>query len=149
MVRSLVSLSVATLLLLFAAPLASEARACVTSIERGTPLRSVLLDAARPTFETATAGPVIFIVNRLATCGDWAFANVDVRRPKGGSIDWTKTPHADDFNAGMFDAGAHFVLLKRADSTWSVKDVAIGPTDVTWDGWRAHYGLPLALFHQP
>jgi hypothetical protein len=114
----------------------------------GTPLRSEILDAARPVFETETNGPVEFVVRRLNVLGEWAFGDVTLQRPGGHSIDWNATKYAADFAEGAFDPGGSFFLLRRSASGWDVIEFSTGPTDVVWDGWRTDHKLPTALFQR-
>lgn len=119
----------------------------VTNVERGNPLRSQILDAARPLFERETGGPVEFVVQKLNTYDVWAFANLRAQRPGGGAIDWSRTRFGEDMAQGMFDPSNSFVLLRRADSgEWMLVEYALGPTDVAWDWWRQQLDLPEALF---
>ena len=104
------------------------------------------MNAARPAFEYATGGQVVFVVKRIAVWGDWAFGDVRPVRPNGVEIDWKQTRFAPDLAAGIFQTETSFFLLKRVDGKWTMADYAIGPSDVTWDGWRQQYNLPPALF---
>src|SRR5690606_5748039 len=88
----------------------------VNNVERGNPLRSQILDAARPLFERETGGPVEFVVQKLNTYDVWAFANLRAQRPGGEAIDWSLTRFGEDMAQGMFDPSNSFVLLRRADS---------------------------------
>lgn len=115
---------------------------------RGSTLRAELLDAARPIFEDESGGPVEFVVKRLNVLGDWAFGEVRLQRPGGEPIAWENTRYAEAYEAGMFDPASSFFLLQRIDIDWVVQEFATGPTDVTWDGWRQAYSLPLALFER-
>lgn len=116
---------------------------------RGSQLRTQLLDAVRPVFETETNGSIEMVVRRLNVLGNWAFGDVHLQRPGGGRIDWRKTKYAEDFAAGMFDPGGSFFLLRRTGSLWKVMEYATGPTDVIWDGWRTDHNLPQELFERP
>lgn len=116
---------------------------------RGSQLRTQLLDAVRPVFETETNGSIEMVVRRLNVVGEWAFGDIHLQRPGGGQIDWRKTKYADDFAAGMFDPGGSFFLLRRTDSIWKVMEYSTGPTDVIWDGWRTDHNLPQELFERP
>lgn len=118
----------------------------VNRIERGTPARTRLLDAARSTFERETGGPIEFVVTTLNVYDDWAFGNVQVQRPGGQRIDWRHTKFAEDYAQGMFDAGGHFFLMRNDRGVWTMVEYAIGPTDVAWDWWRQQHGLPTELF---
>lgn len=129
---------------LAAKPLAAQE---VARVERGTPLRGEILDAARPVFERETGGPVEFVVRTLNVYDVWAFGALSPQRPGGGAIDWASTKFGEDLAAGMFEPGVSFVLLRKADSgEWLLVEYAIGPTDVAWDWWRQQLNLPEALF---
>jgi len=114
--------------------------------QRGSALRTNLLDTIRPVFERETGGPVEFVVQRLNVIGEWAYGEVRAQRPGGKAIDWNRTRYAEDFQAGMFDPAASDFLLRRTATGWMVVESAMGPTDVVWEGWRLDHRLPLALF---
>ena len=116
--------------------------------KKGSKLRAELLDAARPTFEEETGGPIEFVVKRLNVLGDWAFGEVELQRPGGAAINWARTKYADDYAEGMFDPGGTFFLLRNAGSRWEVVEFATGPTDIAWDSWRRDYSLPSVLFQR-
>lgn len=115
---------------------------------RGSALRATLLNAARPVFEEESGGAIEFVVGRLNVYGDWAFGEVRLQRPGGVPIDWRRTRYAEGYRAGMFDPAGSFFLLHRSGGSWNLMEHATGPTDVTWDGWRRDYGLPLAMFQR-
>lgn len=115
---------------------------------RGSALRKTLLDAARPTFEAETNGPVEFVIRQLNVHGDWAFGSVLLQRPGGGAIDWQRTRYAEDQRLGIFNPNGSFFLLRRAGGAWTVVEFTTGPTDVAWDGWRQDHNLPMALFRR-
>jgi hypothetical protein len=112
----------------------------------GSGLRAEILDAVRPLFERETGGPVEFVVTRLNVLGEWAYGEVQAQRPGGRTIDWTRTRHAEDFEAGMFDPAASDFLLRKSGPDWAVVEYALGPTDVVWVSWRLDHRLPLAIF---
>lgn len=113
---------------------------------RGSELRAELLDAARPFFEKETSGEVEFVVRKLNVMGDWAFAEVQLQRPGGVPIDWSRTPYAVDAREGIFDPASSFFLLRKNGGRWTIVEFATGPTDVAWEGWRVDHKLPQALF---
>ena len=116
--------------------------------DRGSDMRKILLDAARPKFEAETNGPVEFVVGALNVMGSWAFADVTLQRPGGGAIDWSATTYAEDAKEGMFDPAHSFVLLGRIDGVWHIIQHATGPTDAVWVGWQTDHNLPAALFER-
>ena len=114
------------------------------AVDKNAPLRSELLDAARPSFQTETGGPVQFVVNALNVWGDWAYARAELERPDGKCIDWTKTKYAQAVKDNEFDGGYAFFMLRRSNGHWAMHDFAFGPTDFPPDGWRTSYKLPTA-----
>lgn len=129
------------------ATVAQPSPAGVIAIERGHPLRSVLLDAARPTFVAETNGDVEFVVRRLTVWGPWAFGQVKPQRPGGSPIDWARTAYADIHAQCDLDGdGESYVLMIRHSGSWVVHEFAIGPTDVVWAGWADEYYLPAKMF---
>lgn len=42
-----------------------------------------------------------------------------------------------------------YALLKEGEGRWSVRDYALGPTDVAYAGWPEGFGAPAALFGLP
>ena len=137
-----------TALIVFLAAAISPAQAQIFQPRPGTPLRSEILDAVRPVFETETNGPIEFVVRRLNVLGDWAFGDVTLQRPGGEPIDWNATKFAADFAEGAFDPGGSFFLLSRSANGWDVIEFSTGPTDVVWDGWRNDHRLPSPLFQR-
>jgi len=118
----------------------------IERVEKASPLRRVLLDAARPIFETETGGPIEFVVTVLTVAGDWAYGDVKLQRPGGSPLDWSMTKFAEDLRLGMFEPEHNLFLLKNGGTGWRVIEYAVGPTDIAWDGWRQQYNLPAALF---
>ena len=102
--------------------------------------RKAILDALRVPIERDLKQPVIFAVQKYAVIGDWAFVMATPKRPDGGEIAWARTVCRGDVS--------HLVggLMKREDGRWIVRDFALCPTDVAWDGWPEQYGAPRALF---
>lgn len=137
----------AALVLLFVAHTGVRAQA-VTHPAPGTELRKELLDAVRPVFEGETWGPVEFVVRQLNVWDDWAFGDVQLQRPGGKPIDWSRTKYAEDVRHGMFEPAGSFFLLRRMGSQWAIVRFVAGPTDVAWDGWRQDLQLPSELFER-
>lgn len=129
-----------------APPLGPTTTAEIVLPEKGTRLRAELMNAARPSFEREIGGPIVFSTKRLAVYGDWAFGDVHPLRANGAEIDWSRTKFAEAQKGGMFEADTSFFLLKRVDGKWTLAEMVIGPTDVTWDSWRQQYNLPSTLF---
>lgn len=132
-------------LLLLAAPVAAQS---IQQPPPGSDLRKVILDAARPTFEKDTGGPIEFVVTTLNTMGDWAYGDVKLQRPGGKPIDWSRTQFGEDYAQGMFDPEHNLFLLKADGGGWTMVEYALGPTDVAWDWWRQQYNIPRTLFEE-
>ncbi|TWS99657.1 hypothetical protein [Reyranella sp. CPCC 100927] len=109
-------------------------------------MRKVLLDALRPTVETDLGQPVQFVVRTLRVQGDWGFAVVMPRTKDGREIDYRKTRHAQRIRDGVFDGGTVEALLHNQAGRWTVRDFAVGPTDVYYAGWPDRFGAPYRLF---
>lgn len=110
------------------------------------PLRKALLDALRPTVEKDLGQPVQFVVTTLRMQDNWVFAVVTPQTKAGGRIDYMKTHHAERIREGAFDGGYVQALLRNDGGRWTVKDFAVGPTDVYYAGWPDEFGAPYALF---
>jgi hypothetical protein len=118
----------------------------IVHVEKGDPLRSTLLDTARPTFESETGGPVEFVVTTLNVMDGWAFGDVKLQRPGGTPLDWTATKFAEDLAQGMLETEHNLFLLQGNGDTWTLVEYAVGPTDIAWDWWRQQRNLPPELF---
>jgi hypothetical protein len=112
---------------------------------RGSPLRAELMDALRPTVMTEIGGPIEFVVKELRVMAPWAYAFVRPQRPGGTPIDWSRTKFREDYRQGTMGDDV-MALLRHDGARWTVVEYAIGPTDVTWDGWRQERRLPRRLF---
>ncbi len=134
------TLLAAALIVASAAPLAAQ-----TSPPRGSPERTALLDALRPTLVKEIGGPIAFVVTTMRVMGPWAYLHVKPTRPGGTRIDWSRTKFRDEMKQGEMSEGT-MALLRRAGSGWKVVEFAIGPGDVAWDGWTAPHRVPRKLF---
>lgn len=113
--------------------------------ERGDPVRTALMDAARPPIQLEIGRPVIFVVQVLRTDGNWAYLQAQPRNPDGTEIRWSTTRFAREYRIGAMSDIA-MVLMRREAGRWQVVDHVLGPTDVHWYGWLDAYGLPEELF---
>ena len=117
---------------------------------RGTSERIEILEAARPTFEAETNGPVEFVIRTLNESADWVFGDVRVQRPGGAEIDWSLTKHAREVNEGSFDPDHSYFLLRlstrRFGNKWTLAEISVGSSDPVWAVWRDTYNLPRELF---
>jgi hypothetical protein len=131
-------------LLLTAVPSAS---AQMVTPPPGSPLRTQVLDAFRPTIEREIGAPVIFVIHVLHVAGDWAYVEAVPQRPGGRRIDWARTRFREDFQAGMLE-DLVLGLLRRQGGGWRVVEHRIGPTDIAWDDWVGKYRLPRRFFQK-
>lgn len=117
----------------------------VVLVERGSPQRKIILDAVRAPVERWLGIRVIFLVERLAIFGDWAYADLRPRNEAGKRIDYRRTRIAKDFDPEQ-DSDTLGFLLRRNGASWSVVEDALLPTDVFWEEWQQKYKLPRELF---
>jgi hypothetical protein len=121
-------------------PLAAQ-----TTPPRGSPERTALLDALRPTLVKEIGGPIELVVTIMRVVEPWAYLHVKPTRPGGTRIDWSRTKFGEDMKQGFMSEGT-MALLHREGSGWKIVEIAIGPSDVAWDGWIAPHGVPRKLF---
>lgn len=117
----------------------------IVEIEKGSPERKAVLDVVRASVERRLGTKVIFVVERLAVYGDWAYADLHPRTEAGKRIDYRRTRYAKDYIPDL-DSDSVDVLLQRAGSSWSIVQEAFLPTDVVWEEWVKTYSLPRELF---
>jgi hypothetical protein len=111
----------------------------------GTPERKAILDVLRVPVRKDLGQMVIFKVNAMAVQDNWAFVYAQPLRANGKPIDYRRTRHARDVNAGMFGDDCSG-LLRYRDGTWTLVTWDIGATDVVWTDWDTTYGAPSAIF---
>ncbi len=152
--RRLVYASLLALAALSAAPRSSvlaqgivAGEAPVEEIARDDPRRKPILDALRPAVEAELHQAVVFVVDVIRVQGDWAFATLHPRTKAGAPIDFATTGLAD--MAEDLDGDTTFALFERVDGRWYAIAYVIGPTDVAYADWPAHYGAPAGLFRLP
>lgn len=117
----------------------------IVEIGRGTPERKAILDVVRTSVERRLGINVIFVVERLAVFGDWAYADLHPRTKTGNRIDYRQTRYAKGYHPDL-DSDSVDVLLRRDGSSWSIVQEAFLPTDVAWEAWQRKYNLPRGLF---
>jgi hypothetical protein len=125
----------------FSAP----AFAQIALIERSSPERKAILDVVRASVQRRLGIKVIFVVERLAVFGEWAFAGLRPRSETGSRIDYRRTLYAKDFDPEQ-DSDTVDVLLRRKGAAWAIVEEAFLPTDVVWEEWEKKYKLPRELF---
>ncbi len=102
--------------------------------QRGTELRSTLMDTMRPYAEEVFGAPVEFVVNDLKVKGDHAYASVTAQRPGGIPIDLHKIPAQDMVVFGINDYTGMNFFLRVVNGRWTVYAQAAFATDVWWEG---------------
>ncbi|MDO5086232.1 MAG: hypothetical protein Q4D74_01320 [Comamonadaceae bacterium] len=122
---------------------ASAADAGLTPAER---------DAMVLTARTATAehlglqqGPVLQL-EALRTQDDWAFLTARLRDANNGQrFDYAGTDQHAAAQAGAKSDRCVALLQRQSNGAWKVVALAVGPTDVAWQGWAAQYRAPAEL----
>ena len=134
--RAIAGVITLALLISVAAPLATIAR----PVTAEGVLRKELLDTLREAVVKDLGAPIVFVVEKAAVEGDWAFLLTTPRRTPEEPINWKKTVCSGDVS--------HLVgaLLKRENGAWVVKAMALCPTDVAWETWPKDYGAPASIF---
>lgn len=120
-----------------AAPQSPAASAPVVAADAATQTR--LQAAIAQKLGADFGSPVSLEVETMQTQGDWAWAVVTPRAPDGKPFDFTKTRYA---TAELDGGGRTYLLLARNGETWSVRDFAVGPTDVAWMDWPQKHNAP-------
>ncbi|MDO5625380.1 MAG: hypothetical protein Q4G71_11910 [Pseudomonadota bacterium] len=91
------------------------------------------------------AGTLRLVPEQLRHEGNWAFLTARVQTPAGARFDYAGTELHEAAQAGaVSDLCA--ALLRREGVQWRVVDIAVGPTDVAWEGWAATHHAPPAVF---
>lgn len=118
---------------------AARAQDCTTPTGE---TRAVILDKLRPRIASDLRARVEFKVERVRTCGSWAFVLATPQRPGGREIRWSGTPCQGDTS--------HLVgaLLRQKAGVWRLVDYALCPSDVAWADWPEKYKAPAAVFEE-
>jgi hypothetical protein len=118
-----------------AAPAEAPFRAGVSATAQpapGSAQRAAIMDALRPTIERKLAGPVEFVVQRVAVQDGWALVVADPQRPGGGKINPRR--HFPNEVIEFMDGLTVNAVLRFSGGSWTLIDHAIGPTDVWYCG---------------
>lgn len=101
--------------------------------ERGTDLRSDLMNAIRPQAEAELGAPVQFVVDSLRVKDNVAFAALEPQRPGGVRIQWEETQMAARGEDPMgYNGSTIHVIYALADTSWEVIAWTIGAGEVWW-----------------
>jgi len=113
--------------------------------EKGSALRSALLDTLRPSVEKELKQKVVFVINQINVQGTWAFVDGRLRTTDGKVPNWKGTPYAQAASYGAQSDGIS-ALLKRSGNGWRIVTKAIGCTDVCYVDWWKRYKAPKVIF---
>jgi hypothetical protein len=117
------------------APAAAPAQSGVSATGQpvpGSAQRAAIMDALRPAIERKLAGPVEFVIQRIAVRDGWALVIADPQRPGGGKINPRR--HFPNEVVGFMDGLTVNGILRFSGGGWTLVDHAIGPTDVWYCG---------------
>ena len=98
----------------------------------GSPERSAILEALRPSIEAQLGPNVEFVIKDLQVYRGWAFVMADPQRKGGGKIDGRRYL-PDSYDIGGLETTA---VLRYQKGRWRLVQSAIGATDV----WYCHLG---------
>jgi hypothetical protein len=131
------------LTLAFASPAAAQR---AHTPERGSPERAAIMDGLRAAVAEEIGVALRFEVNDLRVLNGWAFADVKPIDPRGGArSDYAGTPLEEEWKEGLMDDGI-YALLRLRNGRWTIVELVIGPTDVSWESWDDEFGAPPQLF---
>lgn len=144
--RAFMIVFAAVAMLQLTAPLGSASAApCPYTPARGTPERSAIMDAVRPSVRRALGQRVQFVVQTLSVCGSWAFLEAEPQKRNGRPIDWSLSSYADAVADDVCGQLVHALLVKRSGQ-WHVVTQSICATDVVYATWWRDHGAPRRLF---
>lgn len=129
----------------FMAVTTMHAQATIQTPEPGSTERKAILAAAHAGAQKALGKPVEFVVKLLRQQGDWAFLRATMQEPDGQPLSYVGTPFEAADARGQKSANYDALLRREADH-WTVRDQAVGPTDVEWALWQEAHDAPAALF---
>ena len=111
-----------------------EAAVAYFEPERGSVLRSSILDAVRPIAEGQFGPPVEFVVETIRVAEDQAYVELSAQRPNGVEIDLAATPAGRrgqvDVNAGNANVVSGFLI--ELDGEWKPRDIVTQATEAWW-----------------
>ena len=124
---------------LVVASVAREVRMTPTTAER-----KAILDIVREAVRNQTGERVVFRVSQFRLGDGWAFVAAEPRTGQDKPANW-KRLNPPGYEAGAYDP-ISFALLRLQGRKWSVKAMALGPTDVAWEPWPEQFNAPRGLF---
>ncbi|MEM9426260.1 MAG: hypothetical protein AAGA06_06120 [Pseudomonadota bacterium] len=101
--------------------------------QRGTQLRSDLMNTIRPQAEAELGAPVQFVVESLRVDGSVAFAALQPQRPGGVQILWEETQMAARGEDPMgYNGSVIHAIFAFGGASWDVIAWTIGAGEVWW-----------------
>lgn len=91
------------------------------------------------------AGALQLVPEQLRRQGNWLFLTAGMHAPDGQSFDYSGTTREGAAAAGLFSR-LSVALLVRSGGHWKITELAVGPTDVVWEGWADKHQTPAGLF---
>ena len=113
--------------------------------QRGSPERTALMDALRPSIERELGMPVLFKVEAINVEGAWAFVSATPLMANGQPMDWSRTKFARA-KAGDMMSDVILALFRGEGGSWRLVEYALGPTDVAWEEWIGKHKVPRRVF---
>ena len=124
-------------------PLAASGAAALTPAER-----DAIVATARQAAATSLkihAARLRLVPEQLKRSGDWVFMTAQMQDAAGRRFDYAGTEQHDAAQAGGVSSLCA-ALLRREGAAWKLVNIAVGPTDVAWEGWADTHKAPQALF---
>jgi len=125
----------------------ATAKDCPYTPASGSAERKAIMDALREPVMEEIKQRVVFVVQQLKVCRDWAFLEATPQKPDGQPVDWTIGAYADAVADDMCGGYIHALLVKTGEHR-RVSEHVICATDVPWVDWAQRFGAPAALFPQ-
>lgn len=110
------------------------------------PRRAPLMAELRRVLEDDLEQALRIEISTLRERDGWAFAMVYARTPSGAQIDWMRTHYADERRAGILEDDTIYVLLRKRDEAWKVREFEVGPADNGWMEWGREHDAPKEIF---
>lgn len=96
----------------------------------GTPERTAVLNALRPSIEAELGPSVEFVVEEIRMKDGWALVHAAPQRKGGRKIDWRRYYSPSDWS--VMDGLGVTAILRHSNGRWNLVDRVIGATDVWW-----------------
>lgn len=104
-----------------------------------------VLDVLIPAVEAELKIPVSLDEVYLNAEDGYAFVSANALNPDGSELDFSKTSHKSDFEAGVY-SNSVFGLLQKENGQWKIITTSIGATDVPFMCWWKEFKVPQTVF---